>query len=187
MKVTIEFDSADEAIVALGAVLRQTKVVVPEAEAKVKTERKPRADKGQPREPYKPRQQEASGVGAGSSAQITTDTSNAGATKPAASTSTGAPDASPPNVAPAAPVAQAQEAKRAESTPPAAATITNDTVQAALEKLFNKLDYVGSIAVLQRFGVRRGPDLAQGQRAEFLRRVEDICAGRYASTDAWPA
>lgn len=170
VKVTLEFKSVDEAIVALGKIIGAPTAAPAAQQPAEKKERKPRADRGQQREPYGPR------------------------------TTTGGPAASEPGqagssvpVTPAAPVSSTQTAAPVvdKAAPPAAATPvaaapTDAVVQAAVERLFNAKDYDATIAVLSKFGVKRGKDLASDQRAEFIRRVDDILAGKYDALASWP-
>lgn len=94
-----------------------------------------------------------------------------------------APPATPP--APQVPPVAPQTPP--PSAPATVVPITDDTVQAAVEKLFNKIDYDGTFMALSKFGVKRGKDLPQTVRAEFLQRVEDLVAAKYGVGDSWPA
>jgi hypothetical protein len=169
--VTLEFDSVEASIAALGKVagLVAAPAAAPKSDAPAaeKPPRKGRADAGVPRGPHKPTEPIANATGAGAAAPVGTTASAA--------------------VTQAAPVAAAPAP---QPTPPVAiitAPIADDTVQAAVEKLFNKIDYDGTFAALSKFGVKRGKDLPQPVRAEFLQRVEDLVAGKYGVNDSWPS
>lgn len=165
VKVTFEFANAEEAIVALGKIIgAPTTAAVPPAapqQLAEKPARKPRADKGQPRDPYGPRNPEANAAGAGA---------------PVGAQPQGAPAQSTPAQAPtAAPAAAAPQATPPAA--PAAAAPTDNEVQAAVEKLFNAKGFDDCLALLSRFGVKRGKDLPGDQRANFIRRVDGVIAG----------
>lgn len=156
VKVTFEFANAEEAIVALGKIIgAPTTAAVPPAPPAEKPARKPRADKGQPRDPYGPRNPEA---GASAGAPVGAQPQGALAQAPAAAPAAAAPQATPPAA-------------------PAAAAPTNNEVQAAVEKLFNAKGFEDCAAVLSRFGVKRGKDLLPEQRAEFIAKVDRVIAG----------
>jgi hypothetical protein len=197
VKITLEFDTVEESIVALGKLVgikaRGVKLASQDSTAAagealtvsalgggaaaepVKSPRKPRADRGQPREPYGPRNPEAN-AGAASAP--------AGTPAPATpATVSAASAAAPQAVAPVAAsvpqtAAPAQASTPApEKTAPAAAVPTQEDVQKAVEKLFNAKGYDVTHDLLSRFGVKRGKDLAETQRADFIRRVDGVLAG----------
>lgn len=137
--------------------------------------RKPRADKGQTREPYGPRNTEANGAGTGATAS----SANA-AGVPAGSGVAGAAASDPVAVggSPAVQTAAAPAPAAPQATPPApVAAPTDNEVQAAVEKLFNAKGFDNCLALLSRFGVKRGKDLPLDQRANFIRRVDGVIAG----------
>lgn len=170
VKITLEFKSVDEAIVALGKLVGiktsaapQEKVnaaqssVVPAA-AVESGKRKPRADKGQKREPYKPREQEAAAPEKDGTVQSDRGTGKTG------SALTLTPAAGAPDVA----------------SPPAALgakTPHEIDVQAAVEKLYGEKGYDTTLAALSRYGVKRGKDLLPEHRANFIADVARILAG----------
>jgi hypothetical protein len=170
------------------------------AEGPTKSPRKARADKGQKREPYKAREQDAAGASAsvlippnpGSNAgPAVTDPSNAVSVKPATSPSTPvvapvvAATSGEATNAPAAPAVSlfepAAPAKAStpapEKTAPAAAVPKPEAVQAAVAKLFAAKDLLFVEQLLSRFGVAKWRDLLPEQRAEFIARVDAVLAG----------
>lgn len=168
VKVTLEFKSADEAIVALGKLVGIKTSAAPAGEvgavdavdARKKPEqpgaaeprqRKPRADKGQKRDPYGPRQQEAKGTEAGAPT-VASATPDVG---------TGATGSAPVTSAASAP----------------AAVVKIEDVQAALGEMYEKKGHDISLAVLSRFGVQRGKDLLPEQWAEFIAKAKRVVAG----------
>jgi hypothetical protein len=180
VKVTLEFASVDAAIVALGKLVGTKVTAVEPQEKKLgpptsveehvarvearKAERKQRADKGQPRAPYKPRNQEAA-AGQASPAGATggvTDAGKAGE-QPAAPTSTVPPVAT----APTQTAAPAQTVTPAQSAAPAAAA-TAEEVQTVVAGVFERHGYDVASQLLQRFGVSRGRDLKPEQYADFV-------------------
>ena len=158
VKITLEYKSVDEAIVALGKLVGAPgKVAAPAATAATlaapvaptteKTPRKPRADRGQPRAPYAPRQEDAKGEGA--------------------SAPTGQASAASP--APAAPTpAASEEQARALAVDKADATPSADDAQKALEKLFEATNIETAKGVIAEFGVPRLRDLPADKRAAFV-------------------
>ncbi len=170
------------------------------AEGPAPKARKARADKGQKREPYKAREQDAAGASAsvlippnpGSNAgPAVTDPSNAVSVKPATSPSTPvvapvvAATSGEATNAPAAPAVSlfepAAPAKAStpapEKTAPAAAVPKPEAVQAAVAKLFAAKDLLFVEQLLSRFGVAKWRDLLPEQRAEFIARVDAVLAG----------
>lgn len=178
MKVTIEFDSVDQAIVALGAVAKP--IAVAPAPAVEKAPRKPRSDAGQARGPQQPNAAGASGAPSG---VAVAGNSTTGTTDPS-STAAGSAAGASTSTTPASPTATAPQAPAAVTIAPAAPT--SDQVQAAVEKLFNAKGFDDCAAALSRFGVKRGKDLPEASRAEFIRRATDIAEGKYAAADSWP-
>jgi hypothetical protein len=145
----------------------------------VKSPRKPRADRGQPREPYGPRNPEANAgaasAPAGTPAPATPATVSAAS---AAAPQAVAPvAASVPQTAAPASTSPAHQTAHTATPAPAAAVPTQEDVQKAVEKLFNAKGYDVTHDLLSRFGVKRGKDLAETQRADFIRRAEGVIAG----------
>lgn len=177
VKVTFEFENAEAAIVALGKIAGVTPAAAPQPAAE-KKERKPRADAGQPRGPYKKGEQapepnagaSAGGgtgpVAAGNSAPVTTDPSKA-AEQAANSTSTTT----------AAPGAAAQLAAASTTASAPVAAPKPEDVQGTLEKLFAAKGFDVCEQVLSRFGVKRAKDLLPEQRAEFIAKADRVIAG----------
>jgi hypothetical protein len=177
VKITLEFNGVDEAIVALGKLVaapvkaaknppapaaveivgQSAAVAVAEkteqpaaAEGPAKKARKARADKGQTREPYKAREQEANGAGASAPAE----------TAPAIPATTAASTAAP-QAAPA----------------PAASPVTDAEVMAAVEKIYGARGYDDTAAVLARFGAKKWAQLLPEQRGEFIAKIDRVLAG----------
>jgi hypothetical protein len=207
VKITLEFDTVEESIVALGKLVgikaRGVKlasqdsaapvkspdegdkpqpagvVTAPAAAEPAKPPRKPRADRGQPREPYGPRNPEANAgaasAPAGTPAPATPATVSAAS---AAAPQAVAPvAASVPHTAAPASTSPAHQTAHTATPAPAAAVPTQEDVQKAVEKLFNAKGYDVTHDLLSRFGVKRGKDLAETQRADFIRRAEGVIAG----------
>jgi pyruvate dehydrogenase E2 component (dihydrolipoamide acetyltransferase) len=190
VKITLEFKSVDEAIVALGkltpeahakALAAATQVpaaaAAPATEAPAKT-RKPRADAGQPRGPYKTTEQNAVAAGGAPTGTQPTEA-------PAQSTPAQAP------VAPAAAAVPATAAQPQASTPapesaPAAAVVvpTPEQVQAAVEGLYNAKGFDICSEVLGRYGVKRGKDLLPEQRADFIAEAKARATAQPATQQA---
>ena len=163
VKITIEYETVEQAILALGKMsglgkARRAASALPVAAAPAPAEpdkgepsgevpvaaaprsRKPRADKGQARGAYAPRQQEA--------AALVEPATTAGA--PPAEPK-GAPSAEVPVVAASsAPVPTAEEAQK------------------ALEAVFEKKGIDVARRVMSEFGVSRLRDLPEAKRAEFI-------------------
>ena len=176
VSVTLEFDSVEAAIAALGKQMVGAPGVTQRGErgadkakdagsnpaagtAPTTRSRKPRADAGKPRGPYKDAEAAKAAApattsippSAGSSA--VTDPSNAGVA--ATSTSTPAdpvPVASAPNNEPA---------------------VTIEDCRARLEKLFDAKGIVAAQDVLSRFGVKRAGDMKPEQYADFIQHVNE--------------
>ena len=177
VKLTLEFKSVDEAIVALGKLVGvkvsaapQAMTPVPEstaaaAEPRTRT-RRPRADKGQRREPYGPRAPEAKGEGSASDAPKVSE-----------------PAAQPVNPSPVASVPQTAVPERTAVMPepkaqtPAAATPTLAEVQEALNKLYEAKGHDVSLAVLNRFGVNKAKNLLPDAWADFIGLAEHVLDG----------
>ena len=156
-RVTFEFDSVDEAIVALGKLAGTKPVLTPEqaaaAEKVVALEkaRKGRNDKGKKRGPYGAHPQDAE-----KKEEISANTAeNTPATKDI----------------------PAEPAKEGEVLPPEQPAIPSAAdAQKALEELFNKRGIEVARDALSRFGCKRVSELKEGSRAEFIALVEKAIA-----------
>jgi hypothetical protein len=134
-------------------------------------QRKPRADKGQPREPYGPRTETAA-TGAQGTPAPSTDPRNDAQAPTATSTTT--------------PVAAPQSAAPVEDTPPAAVLIvgskpaaadpTLEDVQKTVEALFAARNYDDTRALVSRFGVARAKEIPADMRAEFIAKAKAMIA-----------
>lgn len=175
VKVTLEFPNAEAAIVALGKIMGAPTVVpvvkadqgskdgstpAPEA-APAKPGRRGRSDKGQPRAPYGPRNQEANAEGP------KLDTAG-NAPAPSAAPSAEAPQSPAPDGLTAKPAAPAVQDTTSASAPVAGDQPTAEEAQKALEKVFEKCQLTGAQALLAEFNVARLRDLPAEKRAEFI-------------------
>lgn len=212
VKVTIEFNSYDQAIVALGKIVdpaREAKRIaslaakdkaVADAQREVsadvrgeagavtagsldtapvmqgqaapaaqpKRQRKPRADKGQKREPYGPRATAANAEGVREAAPAP------GSHAPsAAPTAEAAPQPTPEPI----PEQTAAPVVTAAPTPPTVAQAPFPDAQTALEALFAKFGMATTRDVLARFGVQRLRDLAVERHPEFIAKCSAVLAG----------
>jgi hypothetical protein len=158
-----------------------------------KKDRKPRADKGRERGAYKPRENANPAVEAGREGGMAGAGHDAGAGVPdarkadAAATGTSTPPASvsAPETAldgatkeasPPALESQAEQSSGLTVPVPSAATVASEAdVQKALEKVFGAKGLPAAQAVLSKFGVSRGRDLAPEKRAEFIQAAEEAC------------
>lgn len=176
VSLTIQFASVDEALVALAA-FSQVKVKTPAAPketpppaaaTEAKPPRKPRADRGQPRGPYKK-----------------DDDSKApetAAVNGAPEAPTAAPVAEEPKE-PAAPqaveYAAPESAAPADASPAAAAAPVEykpEELQKKLEAVFAKGAQL-AIDVLARFGVTRLANLDKQRHTEFVALCDKVIAG----------
>lgn len=199
VKVTIEFNSYDQAIVALGKIVdpaREAKRLaslaakdqaVADAQREVSAEvrgqaapeptapaeqpkrgRKPRADKGQKRGAYGPRDADANAEGVREAAPAP------GTHAPSAAPSAeAAPQPTPeptPEPTPAPVVTDAP-------TPPTVAQPSFPSAQAALEALFAKMGMKPTMDTLGRFGVQRLRDLPSERHPEFIAKCSSVIAG----------
>ncbi|MFO0254500.1 MAG: hypothetical protein ACK52V_10340 [Betaproteobacteria bacterium] len=179
IEVTFHFNTIEEAIATLGSLIQKAApvanldspaepvvVAVP-----VVKQRKPRADAGKPRGPYK-------------NVEALADAD------PKGHGSTQTPSGSTPEPAGTGPVTHAaetvtapgnaeQQAATQTATPespgkPAAPTPTDTEIQDALTRLFDAKGASVAIQLLGEFGVKRGRDLAPEQRAEFIRKADEL-------------
>lgn len=178
VKVTLEFANAEQAIVALGKLAGVTPVVAvapvaPAPQPAEKPARKPRADAGQPRGPYKDKstEQNAAGGAAGEQPSTAPATAQPSAPQP--------PVASEPAASAGTPaVNPAPTAVSTTPAPAAAAPVpTLADVQKAVEQLFTAKGYDDCSGLLARFGVKRGQDLPEDMRANFIGRAQRVAAG----------
>lgn len=196
MKVTVqfEFDSVEAAIAALGkqmvgasGVAQTVERVTDKAQvagsnpaagnAPTSRSRKPRADAGKPRGPYKePVNANATPVGSG-----TADPSNeAPAQKAQASTLTStplAPAVAPKTPASATPAEGDKPQPSGAKSPMAGVPVTLEDCRASLEKLFDAKGIVAAQDVLSRFGVKRAGDMLPSQYADFIQYVNEQTGG----------
>lgn len=167
IKVTFEFPTIDAAIVAMGKMVGapgtsraeparspavETPVVGPDASTSRK--RKPRADAGKPRGPYKDAtagQSAVSVVGAPADQAAVTDPSNVGATTPAPDTTS-------------------------TSTPadPAVAPPDAEDATTIFARLFDRKGIVVAKELLQRHGVGRVRELLPAQRQGFIDECNEL-------------
>lgn len=175
VKISIEFENAEAAIVALG---KLTGI----ATAAPKAERKGRSDKGQARGPRGGAEPKAEGGAAGAPAG--NPTGSAPVAPPAAAPSEASRQSTAPQGDPKVetqPQAVAPAAPGGAPSAPAASVPSEQDAQAALEKLFNAAPPIGGIEsardVMARFGVKRLRDLPANQRGEFIALAEKVLAG----------
>ena len=164
IKVTLEFESADQAIVALGKIVgapvasRAWPAKSPIGSTEVgpdapTTKRRGRSDKGQPRGSYK-------------------DSATTQAAAPAEKLES--TDLISPVPAAAAP---APEQPPVVGSPPAPVPAKIEDAQAAIAKVFNEKKIDVAMQVLSRFGCKAVRELQAGQYAEFIQKCNDVLAG----------
>lgn len=176
VKISIEFENAEAAIVALG---KLTGI----ATAAPKAERKGRSDKGQARGPRGGAEPKAEGGAAGAPAGNLAG--SAPAAPPAAAPSEASKQSTAPQGDPKVETQpQADDPAAPGGAPSAPATTpapSEQDAQAALEKLFNAAPPIGGIEsardVMARFGVKRLRDLPANQRGEFIALAESVLKG----------
>lgn len=171
VKITMEFDNAEQAIVALGKITG-----IATAAPK---ERKGRNDAGKPRGQRATPQPEpeAKGAGVGAPAGSAASTAAPSATPaPAASSQPNAAGGTDPGKVgekPANPTSTTEK--------PAAPIPTQEATETALSKLFDAAPPLGGIEaardVMSRFGVKRLRDLPEDKRAEFIALADKVLAG----------
>jgi len=157
VKITLEFPNADAAIVALAKLSKADGVAItPEGKT-----RKGRADKGVPRNTSAP----------------APDPKAAGPGSPASSTS--APGASGAPAGDPAPVTTSTASTSTAAGPAASSgpVPSEAEVQKAIEKVFESSPESGTGIqkvkdLLAQFGVSRGRDLKEEQRADFIQKAE---------------
>jgi hypothetical protein len=179
LKVTFEFKTPEEAITAIAKIAGLGQASPPRLESRApiegesrrepeptKAERGPRADKGKKRGPYKGREQSNAGEGVAA----------------AQAHEAQRPEQPPSNPAPetaAQPASEQTGAGAPESTSAmsgaVAAVPTEGDIQKALEKVFAAKQASGAMALLDKFGVKRGRDLPVEHRAQFIQCAEEAC------------
>jgi hypothetical protein len=199
LKVTFEFKTPEEAITAiakiagLGAAAPAPRLEVRkqptdiEGESRrepdaVQPKRGQRADKGKKRGPYKDREQSNAGTTATEATTGVQETLVApGAAASAPETAAPQPSTAASSAAPSQEgVGQGGSAVAVVLDPAlltgTATTIASEAdVQKALEKVFGAKGLPAAQAVLSKFGVSRGRDLAPEKRAEFIQAAEEVC------------
>ena len=192
VKITIEYETVEQAILALGKMsglgkARRAASAPPVAAAPAPAEpdkgepsgevpvaaaprsRKPRADKGQARGAYAPRQQEAGAGDAAIAAPAVSDkVSEAGVS--AAATPAAAPASSTALQEPAS--REVERAAGPASVAGAGAVPSAEEAQKALEAVFEKKGIDVARRVMSEFGVSRLRDLPEAKRAEFIKAAQ---------------
>jgi hypothetical protein len=181
VKITLEFEGVEQAIVALG------KLGGIPAAAGEKPARKGRDDKGQPRGQYKPRAQDGTaGAGAPAStapaaataASVGAET-KAGDPVPSASTSASQSAAAPVVPSPSDVVKaeiKAQQVAQGTGFPEPTVGEKDAEVQAAIEAVYGKLE-IGAVKTLfAQFGIDRARNLPKSKKADFLAAAKALVA-----------
>lgn len=176
IKVTLEFKSVDEAIVALGKMVGAPQAAVktgqaheaaqrePDAGAPTtKPGRKPRADKGQARGEYRPRQ----GAEPGSPEHQATTTTTQAAKDEAAATE--------PSPSPSAPTTVTTEAA-VVPVAGAARTPSIEQCRSYVERVFNGFGMANAISLLGEYGVKRAQELPADKRLPFIEQALKLLA-----------
>jgi len=185
IEVTFKFDSIEKAIATLGSLMKGA-APVPNIENPAKPEggtvdkkRKPRADAGKVRGPYK---DNAVGAGAAPGAGVEPvvggqSTSPGEATEPAPTApETAAPSGQPLGEAAASgdvPEVSAPNGASAESSASAAPTATQEQAQAALEALFAAKGLPAAQAAMGQFGVSRLRDMKLEDYGPFVAAAQE--------------
>ena len=179
IEITFYFNTIEEAIATLGSLVQKAAPVANlekpaqplVIETKVTKPRKPRADAGQKRGPYK------NVEAPGSQAPLAEAGASAGGAnvKGAEGQQTLPPVASTPETA--APAAQEEVTDKGSTSELAAAAPTEAEVQAAIDKVFSAKGLKAAMAALDSFGVKRGRDLKPEDRAAFIQKAEEIANG----------
>jgi hypothetical protein len=199
LKVTFEFKTPEEAITAiakiagLGQAAPAPRIEIrkpsdiegesrrePEAQPGPKKERKPRADKGRERGAYKPRvltpEEEQAIENARSQKADDEARQRMQDQRDAARAQETALDGATKEASPPALESQAEQSSGLTVPVPSAATVASEAdVQKALEKVFAAKQASGAMALLDKFGVKRGRDLPVEHRAQFIQCAEEAC------------
>jgi hypothetical protein len=192
VKVTLEFEGVEQAIVALG---KLGGIVAAPAE---KAPRKGRNDKGQPREPYKPRatndvstkadSKGTSGDSAGESRPTAaTDAGNDGTPPAPTSTTAAAPSADPHpgaafTTASASPSdvvkaeIKAQQTAQGTGFPEPTIGEKDAEAQAAIEAVYGKFGIDKVRVLLADFGIDKARNLPKSKKADFLAAAKALVA-----------
>ena len=189
VKLTLEFKSVDEAIVALGKLVgvkvsaapqtpgatgaekapENSGSAHPQAVAAETRTRRPRADKGQRREPYGPRTTTGEPVASESGVSGSVSARNPQPAVPVASTKTATPQKAP---------AEGDKPLPSGVVPAASvATPTLAEVQESLNKLYEAKGHDVSLAVLNRFGVNKAKNLLPDAWADFIGLARHVLDG----------
>jgi hypothetical protein len=193
VKITLEFEGVEQAIVALG------KLGGIPAAAGEKPARKGRDDKGQPRGQYKPRAQD--GTAAGQSATISpkiasdgvtgvTDPSSGALVPASKSTVPDVPTGGTPTATVTAPAAvpssnpadvvkaeiKQQQKTQGTGFPEPTVGEKDADVQKATEAVFGKFGIDRVKTLLADFGISRLRDLPKSKKADFLAATQKIVA-----------
>lgn len=195
IEVTFHFNTIEEAIATLGSLIQKAApvanldspaepvvVAVP-----VVKQRKPRADAGKPRGPYKGNAADGADKGV-TPESVVTDTPAEGAAPSVAPEPAAAVNGDGGGITPSASESLTeQRSGQAASAPTAAAPTPTDTeIQDALTRLFDAKGASVAIDLLGKFGVKRGRDLAPEQRAAFIAKADELAkqpAGVVVKTD----
>jgi hypothetical protein len=198
LKVTFEFKTPEEAITAiakiagLGQAAPAPRIEIrkpsdiegesrrePEAQPGPKKERKPRADKGRERGAYKPRvltpEEEQAIENARSQKADDEARQRMQDQRDAARASSTAPKDGVQATEPAAAAITPEAAQALIGNAPARTVASEADVQKALEKVFAAKQASGAMALLDKFGVKRGRDLPVEHRAQFIQCAEEAC------------
>lgn len=182
VKVTLEFENVDAAIVGLSKLVGTSQASKAQpakspdstvvGQASQPSKRRGRSDKGQPRGSYKV-DATTNAAGAGAPA-VATDpvTVSAAVTDPG-----NAGTAATPTSTVADKVSQATQEAGAPPAVAPAATLTDKDAQAAVSKLFEAKGLQIALQVLSRFGARVVRELKPTQYAEFVQKVNDVLNG----------
>jgi hypothetical protein len=171
IKVTLEYNSVDEAIVALGKLIG-----APVAPVK---ERKGRADAGQKRGEYKPRETKGAPASATPSQGDTGGNTQTGVSDPAKAGEAATPQSTvldaPKGPAPQAP-ATATTAGAPPSTPAETIGDKDGDAQAAIAKVYAEKSMDAVRVLLADFGVNRVRDVPKAKRDDFLKAAAQAAA-----------
>lgn len=191
IKITIEFKSVDEAIVALGKMVAAPGAPATAANAApvaAASPRRGRSDKGQKRGEYKPRQQEGvpasaipeEGKTTGNSASRVTESRSG---DPAASSTVlqapGNAVSAPATAEAAAPTAKSAAVLDAGTPTSSKATIgdKDEECQKVLGEIVEKRKLEAALALLSRYGVQKLRDIPKDMRDEFLQHAKLVAQG----------
>lgn len=183
VQVTLNFNSMDEAILALGKLAvgaapikaavatgkSGAEIPVPATSTATKPGRKPRNDAGKPRGSYKE-----------PAAPDVLATSVAPAPTPAAPVAADPKAAAPETAGARQSDKVGSGAASADPTPAAAAPvkpISDEQIQSAIQALWDAKGAATTLAVFSRFGVKVGRELKPEQRADFIAKALAVIEG----------